>query len=531
MYPDRRPGAPDDDRLARRVAGELRAGGEFSVSTNTFDAQTAEGRRELTNVVGVRTGLDTKRIIVLAHRDALENGSTASLSATAALLEIARVYKVGRSSRRTLVLASVSGGSAGLAGARELAESPGGDVVGVIVLGDVAGTNTVRPLIVPWSSGMGAARPRFTDTINIAVRQEVGLRPGGYSLPAKLVRLAFPLTLTEQGPFLERDMPATTISASGERGPGAASDVSRKRLQSFGRATLRAITAIDAAPPIENGSTADLPLRTQLVPLWAVRLVVGALILPALIAAIDGVFRVRRRRLHPAMWVRWVLASALPFLLAALLARALAITGLIPAPAAPAPDSSVPVDGAATAALAAMAVTLVLGWLGLRPLVLRLAAARGDRKSNGANAGTLLVLVLAVIAIWLANPYMAGFLVIALHVYLLALEPTLRLPRPVLMVAMLLSLFPFAVFGLYYMNVFDYGPAQLAWTGLTLVASGALGWLSIVTWSVFAGAIISAFLVVLRRDPERPLGPPTTRGPAGYAGPGSLGGTESALRR
>jgi hypothetical protein len=38
---------------------------------------------------------------------------------------------------------------------------------------------------------------------------------------------------------------------------------------------------------------------------------------------------------------------------------------------------------------------------------------------------------------------------------------------------------------------------------------------------------------VRRRDPADGDGavPITVRGPAGYAGPGSLGGTESALRR
>src|SRR4051812_35003468 len=225
-YPDRRPGGADDDRLATRVAAELRSGGEFLVSTRRFTGQTAEGRRELRSVVAVRQGLDERRIIVLAHRDSLQDGATAQLSSTAALLEIARVFKVGRSLRKTLVLASVSGGSAGLAGARELAEEPGGKVVAVIMLGDFAGTNTVRPLVIPWSSGMGEAPPRFTDSIDTAVRQEVGLRPGGYSLPAKLMRLAFPLTLSEQGPFLERGMPAATISASGERGPAGARDVS-----------------------------------------------------------------------------------------------------------------------------------------------------------------------------------------------------------------------------------------------------------------------------------------------------------------
>jgi hypothetical protein len=176
-------------------------------------------------------------------------------------------------------------------------------------------------------------------------------------------------------------------------------------------------------------------------------------------------------------------------------------------------------------------VTVILGWLGLRPIALRLAASRGDRTSNGANAGTLLVLVLAVSAIWLKNPYMAGMLVLALHVFLLALEPSLPIPRPVLMLAMVLSLFPLGLIAFYYAGAFDYGPMQLAWNGLLLVASGAIGWLAVIVWSVLAGAVVSAFLVVLRRRAPEPPAAATTRGPLSYAGPGSLGGTDSAMRR
>jgi hypothetical protein len=81
------------------------------------------------------------------------------------------------------------------------------------------------------------------------------------------------------------------------------------------------------------------------------------------------------------------------------------------------------------------------------------------------------------------------------------------------------------------MGAFDYGPVQFAWTLLTLVAGGAFGWLQIIVWSVLAGAVVCSFMVVLRRKPERRLPEPTTRGPLTYAGPGSLGGTESALKR
>jgi hypothetical protein len=41
----------------------------------------------------------------------------------------------------------------------------------------------------------------------------------------------------------------------------------------------------------------------------------------------------------------------------------------------------------------------------------------------------------------------------------------------------------------------------------------------------------AAVLVALARQPRPEEVPVTVRGPVGYAGPGSLGGTESALRR
>jgi hypothetical protein len=47
-----------------------------------------------------------------------------------------------------------------------------------------------------------------------------------------------------------------------------------------------------------------------------------------------------------------------------------------------------------------------------------------------------------------------------------------------------------------------------------------------------AGAALGALLVALRPPgQERADAPITVRGPSSYAGPGSLGGTDSALRR
>ena len=529
-FPDRRPGAPDDERLATRVAATLGQGREFDVSTRRFKAQTAEGERTLTTVVAVRQGIDPRRIVVMAHRDALEPGSAAELSGTAALLELGRVFRVGRSLRRTLVLVSTSGGTAGLASARDFAEKPGGEIEAAIVLGDVAGEQTRRPLVVPWSNGLGSAPAALADTLKGALRAEVGLRPGGYRLPARVARLAFPLTLTEQGAFNERGAPAVLISATGERGPAGERAVSRKRLQSFGRAALRTVTALDSVRG-ELKPDADLGIARKVVPGWAVRLVTALLILPALLAAVDGFARARRRRHPVGMWLRWALAGAAPFLLAAALVWALRLVGLIAAPGAPAPAGAVPLDAAAIAAMGSAALAFVLGWIGLRPMLLRVLGVSGKPESPGAAVAVILLLVAGVVLVWIRNPYAAALLLPALHGWLLAVEPRTPGPRLVLALVALLALLPVGLVGLYYMHTFAMSAGELAWMLLLLVAGGGVGLGGLLVWSLLGGCLLSV-LAILRRKPrrERPE-PPARRGPLSYAGPGSLGGTESALRR
>ena len=516
-FPDRRPGGRDDDRLADRVAAELRVGNVFAVTERRIDAQTADGERRLTTVVAVRQGLSQRRIVVVAHRDALEPRSAASLSGTAALLELSRVIRAGRSLRRTLVLVSTSGGTAGLAGAREFAEHPGGPVDAALVLGDMAGTDTRLPLVVPFSNGLGAAPPRLTDTVRAAVRSEVGLRPGGNRLPARFARLAFPLTLSEQGELLPRGTPSVLLSASGERGPGASSAVSRKRLQAFGRAALRAVTAVDGARSAGAAPDADLAVQTK--------------VLPAVLAAVDGFARVRRRRQPVGMWLRWALTGALPFLLAALVAWLLRITGLIAAPGAPAPVGSVALNGSGVAALVAVALVFVLGWLALRPLVLRALGVQGKPESPGGAAALALVLVTVVALVWLGNPYAAALLLPALHVWLLALDPALPVRRAAWALLVLAALLPLALVALYYMRVFAMDPAELAWMGFLLVAGGGVGVAGVVLWSLLGGCLLGVLAILRRRPRPDAAEPALTRGPARYAGPGSLGGTKSALRR
>src|SRR5204862_2409061 len=223
-YPSRRPGSAGDDALAGRVRTTLREEG-FRVRDRRFEARTAVGERQLRTVIGTRAGLSERQVVVVAHRDAVSTPARAELSGTAALLELARVFN-GRTLHKTLVLASTSGGSGGAAGAAELASQLSGPVDAVLVLGDMAGRRERRPMAVPWSNDVGAAPLQLRFTAESAVGLETGLRAGQSGPISQFARMAFPLTVGEQGEVAAAGLPAVLLSRSGERGPGAENRVS-----------------------------------------------------------------------------------------------------------------------------------------------------------------------------------------------------------------------------------------------------------------------------------------------------------------
>jgi hypothetical protein len=526
--PDRRPGSAGDRALARRVAETFRGSG-FRVRVRHHAERTIDGTRDLQTVIAVRAGTTPRRIVVLAHRDSAQRQATADLSGTAGLLELAKVF-AGRTLRKTLVLVSTSGGSGGSAGAARFATNPGGPVDAVLVLGDLAGRTLHPPLTVPWSNDATVTPPRLRRTVEEAMRVELGRRPGETRGLGQIARLALPYAPTEQGEMAANGLPAILISASGERGPGGDNAVDADRLQAFGRTTLRTITALDSEDKPMPRPAAEVLVRRKLVPGWAVSLFVAALILPVLFVAVDGFARVRRRREPTGMWLVWVLSSAAPFALAALFAVALRAFGGIDAPPAPVPAGAIPVDWLA---LAAVALVLVIGWAGIRPLLLRVAGVRGKPASEGAAATVALVFCLTVIALWLSNPFAALLALPALHAWLLVYAPGIRIRRPLALGIVAATLIPPALVVLYDALHLGLGIDQVLWQGLLLAAGGQVGFLTLLVWSLGLGCLACTLAVARAGAPDPGAGGPAprTRGPASYAGPGSLGGTQSALRR
>ncbi|MEA2159866.1 MAG: hypothetical protein QOD66_2246 [Solirubrobacteraceae bacterium] len=532
--PGRRPGSTGDEDVASFVSAKLRQYG-YQVDKHLFSARTVDGKRTLETVTGVRTGSSTGSIVVLSHRDSLASPAAADLSGTAVLLELARVL-AGETQHRTIILASTSG-SAGQAGASELAQTISGHVDAVISLGDLAGLRARQPVLVPWSTGPQLASPVLRNTLAAALGAQAGLRPGGTSLGGQLAHLAFPLTLSEQGPFGARGVPAVSLSLAGDRPTAANEATSTDRINTLGRAVLQTINALDGGPGVPAASS-YLLYSGKVVPGWAIRLLVLVLTLPVVLAVVDGFARVRRRGHSVILGLAQVLAVCVPFLLAVLVIVGARLVGALSAtPPGPIAVGEVPLRGSGIAVMAVAALALLVSSWAMPRLV---GALAGTPRSSSAEAGdpgrsiaVLVVLLLATLALWMLNPFAALLVIPALHLWPWLVDPETR-PHPVLSALLLLiGVAPLVLVCLYWIGTQGLGPADALWHGALLIAGGQVGLLPAAAWSAILGCLVSVVVLAIRiqRQPRPEDAPVTVRGPVSYAGPGSLGGTESALRR
>ena len=557
-FPDRRPGSAGDRALADRVAGVFKGSG-MEVSRSTSTGRTIDGEADIETVEGIRPGLSPRQIVVLAHRDAASSPGLAELSGTAALIELARVFRtrvsqvegteepgrpqlIGRDLRRTLVLVSTSGGSGGAAGAREWARNADPSLIdGVLVLGDIASAKSRKPWVVPWSNGRDQPPIGFVRTVELAARAESAEDPGRQRATAQWARRALPFTVSEQGEVDRAGLPGALLQASGELGPAPGAAISRARFTALGRAALRTVTVIDEAGrgsgdaevrALWQGEPAGVVTLRNVVPDWSIRLLVLCLLAPALLAALDAFFRVRRRRVATGAWLGWALAAGATVPLAWAWLRVLGITGALPAPHAPVAPGVLELSGGQIAALASVALAVVAG------VVIARALTRGETRESaaagGAGAAAGAIVCTTTLAVWVANPYAAALLLPAAHLWLFLGMPQTRMRGAVGWVALLAGLVAPALVVVYGMLALDTGPLQLARMWLVATAGGHVS-----AWAALAlGALTGAFVLLVRvlRDRrhlvrETPADKPMTRGPRTYAGPGSLGGTESALRR
>lgn len=534
--PDRRAGTVGDRALGESVRRTLSSRG-FAVEVDRFE----RGGKELLNVTGRRAGRSRRQIVVLAARDAPGSPDAAGSAAdTAALIELSRVFE-GRPSRKTLVLASVDGSALGEVGASRLAgrlESP--ELVdGVIVVSDLGAATSKPPAIVPWSNDLTRAGIGLQRTVAESLRQELSRPASGASPAGQVARLAFPVGIGAQGVLLDAGYDAVRIAGDGEAGDLGGSRprvVDEDRLGGLGRAALRTLTALDqGVRPPEHGPRTYVTVVSQVLPGWALTLLALTLIFPALVAGIDAFARARRRRRAVGPWFTWLGAGALAFAIGLGASYVLALSGATPdPPAAPVAPGLYPLDVAAGVVLGVVGVAIALAWIALRRLAVRADRALADPADPAAAVAVALVLSLATLAVWAMNPYSALILAPALHLWILATlvdPPPSRRTRLAMVAGGLLLPLLLVTYDLITLRL---DPLSGAWYLFLLVTGGHVSATSALLGCVLAATLGSVITMARAKHPEveaDTLEGPSVRGPGTYAGPGSLGGTSSALRR
>jgi hypothetical protein len=143
--------------------------------------------------------------------------------------------------------------------------------------------------------------------------------------------------------------------------------------------------------------------------------------------------------------------------------------------------------------------------------------------------------VLALV-VWSVNPFAALLLVPGLHLWLGALAPAARIGRALRLGLLVLGFVLPALVVVYYFVTLGFGPLGLVWTAVLMLSGGQLGLPTALLMCLLLGVGVAAIanaveIARVKIDRTPPSTPVTVRGPLTYAGPGSLGGTESALSR
>jgi hypothetical protein len=521
LAPERTPGSEGDaaaaDAVANRFA-EIEAG---KVSEQQYEGSFDGEDVELRNVLLTLPGNSSRTIVIVAGRDSARgSGAASSAAATGVLLQMAD--ELGRTSHeKTIVLLSADGLSEGASGIREFVESyPTLDQVDTIVAISRPGASEPSPPhLLTWSTGPQSTSAQLVESGKLALAEETDFGAGQGGFLGGLFRLAIPAGLGPEAVAISEGIDAIAVSGAGERGLGPGDDdvasLADESMAEFGNTTVALVLALDSADePLTHGPGVHLTLAGNLIPGWALALLTLTLILPAVAVSIDGMARAARRR-EPALGsLLWALTRALPFLAALVAAYLLALVGI-------APDPDYPFDpgihgfswrsaGVLVALLAVLAtVAILVRSLSRPPQPLRetLATALG------------LIASVAVLGIWLINPYLALVCVPLAHVWLLGARPATAASVAGTLVGIVVAMAP-VVAALVHLNERLGVGAEVPWTLVLFVTGGQIGFLTAVLGCLVAGSVLGLIALAVpggtgQASSENPLSARNRLKPAG----------------
>jgi peptidase M28-like protein len=518
--PDRTPGSEGDAAIGQMVEQHFREIEGGLVSEQRFGGEFDGHDVELRNVILTLPGDTNRAVVVMAPRDSGSGpGAASSAAATAVLLELVDELS-GQSHTKTLVFVSTDGSSAGGAGARRFATAYTGlaSIDSVIDLWQPGAGDPSPPFVLESSADSASASAQLVRTAEHQLSEQTNLKQSSEGAFGSLVGLALPSGLGEQAVLIEHGLTAVGLSSAGER-PLAESrdqpeDVSASTMGDIGRtALLLAVTLDAAAAPPEHGPSTYVPLGGNLIPGWTLALLALTLLLPAALAAGDGL----RRGIHAGTgWgIAWALSRTLPLLGALIFLYLLSIVGLVASPTFPFDPNLFGVGAGQIVVMVLLAVIAAGVYYAIRgwrvPAVLPTATAV---PAIGA------VSALAVFLAWLANPYLALLLVPTAHVWLTCAPRRGPVPWPFVLGAATLSVLPLVAALIHISG--SLGSAA-PWLLLLMVTDGQIGFGTMLAVCLVAGGLLGVLAVSLRGGrgvPRRPPGhPPEIRPEIGHGGP------------
>jgi hypothetical protein len=332
----------------------------------------------------------------------------------------------------TIVFLSTDGGAYGGLGARYFADHDpeAKDVLAVVNL-DTIGTSG-SPQIEISGPGPNSPSPTLLGSAVARIGAAVGTTPGRPSLFGQLVDLAFPLSLYEQWPFLQRGVSAITLTTAAERPssdpPPGRLDVAH--LGQMGRAAQTLVTSLDQGVELSEGTSSYVYFAGRIVHGWALALVLIALVVPFAAAAVDLFARCRRRHVPLGAAFRAYRRRLGFWLWIGALFGLFALFGAFPGGAAVPPDPASSAAGSwPRAAVSAFVLLAAVSWLvARRPLVARRRAT--DEEELAGQTAALLALGLISLLVMATNVYALVLFLPSLHAWLW-LPQVRRQPRVV----------------------------------------------------------------------------------------------------
>ena len=425
-FPDRSPNGASSVRAARWFRDQMAPYG-LPITTDAWREHVAGlGEVTLRNEWAVAAGQSPAAIVVMAHRDntGAGQGANDNASGTAALIELARNYArstgAGVRSANSIVFLSTDGGAYGGLGALRFAKRAPYPILAIVDLDAIAGAGPPRVVITgdtprsPAATYLETVVRRLVEQTSTPVR-----RPG---VLAQLIDLGFPFTLYEQGPFVARGLPAVAITTGGERPPPAftdrASRLDRVRLTQIGRAAQQLVGSLDQGLGLTQGTTSYVWIGRRLVRGWAIELVLGALLVPFLVAVVDLFAHCRRRRITLLPALRSLRTRLAFWLFVGLAFYAFGLLGFWPSGAARPPNPATLVAGDwPVLALLGLAVVGLLAWLVARQRLVPRRAVGADEQLAGETAALLALAVVALLVL-ATNPFALLFVLPTVHAWL-----------------------------------------------------------------------------------------------------------------